>query len=219
VKEIDSQALGPLNKILGLAGAGAPLTELVDGEVLQSIDVGPVVRRGGTLAGTEGVFRIVLRTVHTAGEVRAVSWQPYQPGTTGIIAPYPHPVPDGFDFWLLTAHTSRVSGSGNLTRAALRITNIQQGFGIDSNGAAVVSTEVLTIAFWDALLGGTLGNSFGVNNLDDNPMKHIGLRIPRKGAVASPFVTFSCESSATVTIDCMMVCALLPSALGQDVQV
>ena len=217
-KTIRSDYLAPLDKSLGLAGAGdSPQTELLDGEVIQTIDVGTIVRRGGTLAGTEGIFRMVLRTVHTADEVLATSFQPYAAAPTGVIAPYPTPVPAGFDFWLLAAFLSRVSVGGTMTRSSLRITNIQQGFGIDDSAAAVVSTETLTVAFWDALLGGTLTNSFGTNNLDDLGMQKIGLRIPRKGAIASPFIVFSCDSADAVTIDCMMLCALLPSAFGQDV--
>jgi len=215
-KIIRSDYLSPLDKSLGLAGAGDSQTELADGEVVQTLDVGSIVRRGGTFAGTEGIFRMVLRTVHTGDSVESTSFQPYTPGATGVIAPYPAVVPDGFDFWLLAAFLSRVSVGGTMTRSSLRITNIQQGFGLDDSAAAVVSTETLTVAFWDSLLGGTLANSFGTNNLDDLGMQKIGLRIPRKGAIASPFIVFSCDSADAVTIDCMMLCQLLPSALGQD---
>jgi len=214
-KIVESQAFAPLNKTLGIGGSGDSETELLDGELVQTMEMGAIARRGRTIAGTEGLFRCVMRTVHTAAEVLTTSWQPYQPGATGTIAPYPNPVPDGFDVWLLGCSVERVSGNASISEAALRLTQVQQGFGIDDSAAAVVSTSVFTIAFWNSLELG-IEPAYGVISSRGWPWKPVKIRIPRKGAIASPFLVFGAESGGTLTVDCVMLIGIFPSALGQD---
>ena len=217
VKIIDSQALGDLNKSLGLTGKGAGETELLDGTVEQVIDIGATARRGGTLAGTQGIFRCVMRNIHAAAGDVFSSWQPYAAADPGIIAPFPSPLPDTFDFWLLGASIERISGSGVLNGAVLRLTNVQQGFGIDSAAAAVVSTAVFHIAFWDSLVG-TIDPPFGLTE-GGQPYVNINMRIPRKGAIASPFLSWGTDSDNTATYDLLLLCGVFPVGLGQDVAV
>ena len=59
MKKIDSQALDVLQKALGLSGPGSPITELTDGVVDQVLEVGGVIRRSRTQAGTEGIHAAV----------------------------------------------------------------------------------------------------------------------------------------------------------------
>lgn len=203
-----------MNKALGIAGSGDSQTELLDGTVDQVLDVGQIARRGGTLAGTEGIFRCILRNVHAgAGDIFS-SWQPYLPGETGLIAPYPTPVPDDLDVWLLGASVESVSGGGSLVGAALRLTQIQQGFGIDDSAAAVVSNSVFTVAWWNTHIGILAPPFMATQSLQ--PFKPINLRIPRKGAIASPFLSFGSQSDGINTFDCVMMMGLFPVALGQD---
>lgn len=213
-KIIDSQALGIVNKSLGLTGRGAAETELLDGTVDQVLDVGPIARRGGTLAGTEGVFRVVLRNIHAgAGDV-STSWQPYSSAAVGTFAPFPTPMPDNLDVWLLGASVQIVSGAGSLEHAALRLTNVQLGVGIDSAAAAIASTSVMTLAYWNTSLG-FLSPSFAATQ-SRLPYKALNIRIPRKGAVASPFVVFGSQSSGVNSIDAVLLVGVFPVALGQD---
>ena len=216
-KIINSSALEPANKALGIAGSGDSQTELLDATVDQVLDVGQIARRGGTLAGTEGVFRVVLRTNHTDVETVATSFQPYSPGT-GVVAPYPDPVPDGFDIWLLATSLERVSGGGSISAAELRLTNVQQGFGVDDAGVAVVSTSVFHLTFWDALEGG-MSPAFGNIVNQAKSFQKVGIRIPRKGAIASPFIVFSAASTGSVVIDALMLLGIFPVSLGQDIAV
>jgi len=217
-KLINSQALEPLNKVLGLAGSGDSQTELIDGTVDQVLDVAPVVRRGGTAAGTGGIFRIALRTVHGAANEKAVSFQPYQPGSVGVVAPYPNPVPDTFDFWILQASCERVSGAGDLVGAQIRLTQVIQGFGLQDNATAFTSTAVMQLAAFGPVNASTDVEFFPVLGTGEC-VARIGLRVPRKGVIASPFIVFDAVSDGIVTIDCVMLCALFPLALGQDVAV
>jgi len=213
-KIVDSQALEPANKALGIAGSGDSQTEFTDGTLDQVLDMAPIVRRGRTIASTGGLFRVVLRTVHTDIETLAVSWQPYESGT-GVIAPFPDPVPDTFDVWLLGASLERQSGAGNITNSVLKLTQVIQGFGIDDSAVAITSNAVFYLAFWDTIEG-SFAPGFG--NVPNNNFvwQHPGIRIPRKGAIASPFIVFEAISSATVSIDCTLLVGLFPVALGQD---
>lgn len=218
-KVITSVALEPLNKALGLAGAGDSQTELMDGTVDQVIDVGQISRRGGTLAGTGGVFRCVLRNIHTTSETVSSSWQPYLPAAAGVNAPYPSPVSDNFDVYLIGASLQRSSGAASMSVGALSLTNVLQGFGIDSAGAGIVSTSVFTIATWDDIITAMSPNF--ARTVKRLPYKTIGLRIPRKGAIASPFLSFTTVSGGATAgeFDCIMLMGIFPVALGQDIAV
>ena len=217
-KIINSQALEPANKALGIAGSGDSQTELLDGSVDQVLDVGQIARRGGTLAGTTGLFRMILRNRHGAAGVVGTSFQPYSPATTGLIAPYPTPVPDSFDFWLLGASIEVVAGAFTLLGADLKITQTIQGFGINEVTAAVVSNSVFTVANWDGLQTWAAPQPYALEG-GANPFQKINLRIPRKGVIASPFIVFNSESDGLVDFDCVMLCGLFPVALGQDIAV
>lgn len=219
-KIVSSQALEPANKALGIAGSGDSQTEFQDGTLDQVLDMSQIVRRGRTIAATEGIFRAILRTIHTDTECVATSWFPYTPGATGIIAPYPDPVPDTLDIWLLGASLERSSGAGNITNAVMKLTNITQGFGIDSLGVAVVDTTPFYIAFWDTIEGSIapgFGNVPGDNQVWDKPAG--GIRIPRKGVISSPGIVFEACSNASVEIDCTILFGIFPVALGQDASV
>jgi len=213
-KIISSTALEPINKALGIAGAGDSQTELSDGLVDQTLDVGQLARRGGTLAGTEGIFRIVLRNDHAGAGDLFTSFQPYSAGATGSIAPFPNVIPDKFDFWLLGA-SIETEGAGSLQFATLRLTNVQQGFGIDDSAAAVVSTAIFTLAYWNTSVK-VLAPFFAASQ-STLPYQKLNMRIPRKGAIASPFIAFSSQADGVSEIDCCLLCGVFPVALGQDV--
>lgn len=213
-KIVSSTALAPLNKALGLAGSGDSQTELQDGILDQVLDVGPIARRGGSVSTSEGIFRVTLRNVHAGAGVLDTSWQPYTPAAAGRAAPYPTVVPDTLDFYLLGVSIERVSGGGALNDAAVRVTNLLLGFGIDNSGAGVVPTSVLTVAAYNGL-NTAVTPVYGL--LDSKqPFQKPMIRIPRRGAVASPFIVFNSDSSGIATFDCVMLVGLFPIALGQD---
>jgi len=214
MKRIDSQALGILTKSLGLSGSGAQLTELTDGIVDQALSVNELIRRGRTLAGSEGIFTAIMRNVHTASEVLSTTVPPYVVPAGNTVAPWPSPIPRGFDVWLLSATVRQATGAGTLAAVLyLDYSIAQQGWGVTDSGGGITSAERIPLAFWDALA--TVSNEFGVlNQLGTNAK--IGIRIPRPMDLGDTNIVFVSSSSLTATFDCQLVLGLFPTGLGQD---
>jgi len=210
-KRIDSGALIELNKAMGLTGAGEPVTELADGEVFQTVNVNEIVRRSLTPGKTQGIYTGVMENVHTDAESLLTSVAPYNVGT-GVIAPYPDPMPDKFDIWLLSATVRLASGGGTLN-AMLTIVyaGVQQGWGVDDSGVAVVTADEYPLAFWNALVQES--RSFGIHAGISGVYQHIGLRIPRD---INTLLHFRSTSSITATFQCKMTFGQFPVSLGQD---
>ena len=213
MKQIDSDALGIINRALGITGAGAAITQLMDGSVSQVLDVTAAVRRGRTIQPMQGVFTAILRNVHGAANTLVTTWSPYA-GGTGTRPPWPDPVPTQFDVWLLQASTRQISGGGTF-RGALFINydGIQQGFGADDSGVAVVASFPHPIINWD----GTATNTHTIGIEDGKlPALPAAIRLPRANAPGTQLV-FSSTSSAIATFDVQLVVGLFPVTLGQDV--
>lgn len=211
VKKIDSQALGVLNKSLGLSGAGSPSTELTDGIVDQVLSVGEVVRRSRTQAGSEGLYSAILQNVHTDAEVLTVQINPYNIGT-GVIPPWPDPMPAGFDIWLMGASVRRVSGASTLTGALFyQWPSANQGWGVDDSGVAVVESAPMGLIHWDSLV--TLNTTSGRLQGSRGLWQSVGMRLPRGSNGSLRFVS---SSSVTATFDCQIILGVFPAALGQD---
>jgi len=210
VKKVDSQSLGIVNRALGLTGMGSPETEFLDGIVEQTLDVGPLIRRGRALADTSGIFTPTLRNIHTDSESLFTSVDPYAVGATAAIAPYPARVPESFDVWLLGASVRRVSGGGTINATlSLDVGTRNAGFGIDDSGVAVLSSESIRLAYWNSIV--TVGTAFALLQAL-GPHQRIGIRIPRNVSL----LRFDSFSSLTVTYDCQMIIGLFPIGLGQD---
>ncbi len=213
VKKVDSQALGIVNKALGLTGAGAPDTEFLDGVVDQVLPVGELIRRGRVLAGTDGIFTPTLRVNLSGAATDGTTVDPYRIGTTNRVAPYPAIVPNSLDVWLLGASVRQVSGTGTLNGVlSITVTTTQQGFGQDNAGLLVLVDQRIRLAFWDAI--GSDGSNFGILN-ELGTHKRLGIRLPR----STTEILFRVTSSATSSWDCQLVLGLFPVALGQDVVV
>lgn len=215
MKQIDSQALAIVNRALGLFGSGASLTEFLDGSVDQTLDIGDLVRRGRTVAKSQGIFMGLLRNIHGAANTQTSTFQPYL-GGTGTIAPYPEPMPPGFDIWVLAAYVRQLSGSGTFTGALMidpNTTNL--GWGVDQAGNAVSAAARMALIFWDSLV--TQTDTFALLE-DGQPWAKIGQRLFRlnRDDVA---LLFSSTSSAAATFDCFVMLGVFPVGLGQDVLV
>lgn len=213
MKKIDSDALGVLNKALGLTGSGSPITELADGIVDQALDVVPAIRRGRTQAGSEGIYTAIMQNVHPGADVLTTQVDPYEVGATARIAPYPDPMPAQFDIWLLSAAMRRVSGAGSLNGGTLSLQygSAQQGWGIDDSDVAVVESAPVHLAFWDAL--GSVGITFGILNGARGPFARLGIRLPRS---VNGNLIYRTESSAAATFQCQLQLGVFPTSLGQD---
>jgi len=215
VKTVDSQALGLVNRALGLTGAGAPLTEFLDGQVDQTLDIAALVRRGRTQAGTGGIYIGVMENVHGAADSQQSQIVPYNVAV-GAVAPYPSPMPPGFDVWILAATIDQVSGAGTLA-AALSLeplTDNLLGWGIDESGVAATGISTLPLAYWDSVV--TVGREFGLLGGVGQPWAHIGLRLPRP-PLSDVALDFDTTSSAIATFRCYILTGVFPIGLGQDV--
>jgi len=213
MKKMNSDALGILNKSLGLTGAGSRITELADGIVDQSIDIVPAVRRGRTLAKSGGIFTATLRNIHVGGTDELSQAFPYEVVPADVRPPYPSPMPAQFDIWLLGCSVTQISGTSTLSGALLILyPTAQIGWGEDSAGAPIVADALIPVAFWDSIrFAGAiaLGMSAGSGQL----YRAINLRLPRSTNLQLQFRT---RSNATSTYDCDMILGVFPVALGQD---
>lgn len=212
-KLIDSDALGLLDKALGLAGSGSRVTELTDGVVDQVLDVAPIVRRSRTQAGTQGLYTAILQNVHVAASERLSNVLPYQPGEAISRAPYPDPMPAQFDIWILNATLRRISGTGTITATLIvQYPATQQAWGVDNLGAAVVGAGLQPIAFWDSLRSPGSARIF-VNAATGHSNRRIGLRLPRSQGTQ---VNLRSTSSDVITVRCDLLLGVFPISLGQD---
>jgi len=213
VKEVDSDALGIVNKALGLTGRPSTGgTEFLDSVMFQGVDVTKMVRRGRTLANTQGLFYALIRNIHAVDSVVSTQVNPYNLAADGLRPPFPSPIPPEFDFWLLGAAINRISGSGTIAATLNLQYNLPVlGFGVDSAAAAETNTANIRLAFWDAFQ--TVSGTFGLLSGSAQPFKKIGLRLRRE---ATAILAFESDSSALMTVECQMLWGLFPVSLGQD---
>jgi len=210
VKVVDSDALGEVTKALGLTGKGAGITEFLDGQLDQTLDVAPIVRRGRTQAGSQGIYTAALRNVHAGAGNLSTAVNPFDI-TVGALPPYPAPMPAQFDVWLIGAGVQRVSGTGTLA-AGIFVRQgdaAGQGFGEDDSGVAVVSSRSTALAFWDSTV--TELTTFALQN-GSNPYQAINMRLRRPVTT----VTFSSTASALATFEATLLIGVFPLSLGQD---
>jgi len=212
VKVVSSDALGVVNKALGIAGQGARITEFPDGELVQVIDVTSPIRRGRTLAGTTGMFHAGFRNEHAGAGDLTNQIDVYNAGATVSVAPYPPVMPDYFDVWLLSAMLRRISGTGTIAATLGFQWGTGVAFGRADDGTLQLPSDQMVLAWWDGTA--TAINVFGTQN-DANPWQKIGIRIPRTagGAAQLFFIT---TASAASDWECEMLLGVFPVSLGQD---
>jgi len=213
MKKIDSDALGVLNKSLGLTGAGSPITELTDGIVDQSLDIVPAVRRGRTLAGSGGIFTAILKNTHAGADTQLSQAFPYEVVPADVRAPYPTPMPAQFDIWLLSAAVRQTDGASTVSAGLFILyPTAQIGWGEDEAGAPVVADALMNVAFWDSGRGvGAL--SIAIAGGSGQGLMVINTRLPRSPNLQ---LQFRSTSSAITTFHCDIILGVFPIALGQD---
>lgn len=212
-KAVDSDALGLINKALGLTGSGSAVTELTDGVVDQVLDVAPVVRRGRTQAGTGGLYSAVMRNSHAVADVQVTTANIYAlTSGVGRFAPWPDPMPPQFDIWLLYASARITAGGGTfLAQLGMDLALSQQGWGLDEAGDAVAQTGRIVFTNWE----GSIVNSPRVTGVirGGSTLANIGVRLPRS---PSTRLVFTSTSDQLATFICDLVLGVFPVTLGQD---
>jgi len=215
MKKIESGALQLANAALGLTGvSGLAQTEFEDSILGQQLDVTSIIRRGRTLGTTTGLVTMLIRNIHAVADTQLTAITPFVLGPTGLRGPMVSPIPKRFDLFLLNATLRQVSGSGTLSGALFvdfPFDNL--GFGIDSAGVAVVASDDVCVAFWDAVTTETL--EFGLLQ-QGGVIAQINMRLPTNPLTR---IVFSTTSSAAATFDVNMRLGLFPITLGQDIAV
>lgn len=213
-KEVDSGALRTINRVLGIAGATSPGTELETEQIVQTLDLNPYVRRGRVVGNLSGWYMGLLQNVHVAAGDLDSLIDPYEPGDSAI-APYPASVPRGWDVWVLGICLDRSTGAGTLAGAVVGLNPLgrSQGWGQNNSGAGVGSTPNMPIARFvsvNADAAGTL--AIGVSG-NGSTYVETRLRVPR-GATLTLDTT---AAGASATFRALFFCGVFPEGLGQDV--
>ena len=209
---LKSQALGILNKAIGLSGGSGVggETQLDDDNVSQVLATNDIIRRSLTLAGSDGIFLAITQNTHGAGSSTQIEVNRPQ----GLAhAPYPAIIPDGLEVWVLGVCGFLVSGTAsNFTDCTchIQMPSVSQGMSSNQSGAQLgaVSTN-LPIAFFDNIQAG----SFDAAQLEDGGLYYpIKIRV-RRGSV----IQFRSNATNAVVVQMNWLCGLFPIGLGQDV--
>jgi hypothetical protein len=212
---LKSQALGILNKAIGLSGGSGVggETQLDDDNVSQVLATNDIIRRSLTLAGSDGIFLAITQNTHGAGSSTQTSQIEVNRPQGLAHAPYPAIIPDGLEVWVLGVCGFLVSGtSSNFTDCTchIQMPSVSQGMSSNQSGAQLgaVSTN-LPIAFFDNIQAG----SFDAAQLEDGGLYYpIKIRV-RRGSV----IQFRSNATNAVVVQMNWLCGLFPIGLGQDV--
>ena len=216
---MDSGALALLNRAFALAGQPSGQTTLLDGEVTQVVDVGPIARR--SLAPQGGLFYTTVTINHTFAGHLAASFNPYDPkhGTPGSLSHngYPVEVPSGFEVWVIQAAAITNDATDFLSLAlSLNLAPRLQGISIYNTAGTISSpTPVETyfpLALWDGVATVKTGVYY-LTNPDGLFITRLNQRV-RRGTLLD--VISQSDTSGTVANTLVISMGLFPVCLGQD---
>ena len=107
MRQIDTDALRLVSSSLGIGNpSGATAATDFDDDLLQQVlNVGGLISRGRTPFPSSGIFGANIANVHGAANELSTDFNPYRISASGLTAqsPWPDPVPDDMDVWLLGA--------------------------------------------------------------------------------------------------------------------
>lgn len=215
---VDSQSLALVSRVLGISRQGQE-TDLLDSQVVQTLDVSPASRRALDPSTKAGLFTARVEHIHAAAGDLAVAPQARAPGSFRD-PPMPATLPTAFDLWLLSITLLRTSGAGTLTQATveLNLPASMQGWGLTSAAAKVAQTAaVIPIAHWDTLIVQSGGAAFG-QTTDGRIFVRPHLRIPDSGSGATNATlgTHSTVAGAAATLAFIFTLQVVPVTTGQD---
>lgn len=203
-KRVDSQALGIVDRTLGLAGKGSPVTELEDGQLVQTFDTVPAIRRGRTVADSSGMFSASIQNVHVGASDVSETLDLYNL-TSGIDAtpPFPGPVPRGFDLWVVNSTMLKSAND-----AAEVIALMQLPFTRSIN---IIGAQNHALAFYQdhVFVNGQryMFQAASTGTWAQNQPR----RIPR-GAL----LRLDSTAAASLTVSWVILIGMFPEAIGQD---
>ena len=211
-KRIDSQALAVANRALGLTGAGSPVTELADGVVDQVLSVNEIARRSRTLNQQfGGIFTAILRNNHAGIGSLTATLNPFNLPVGLVFPPFPTPIPESFDLWLLACNVSIVGAGTHTSALFINYPAANVGFSITNAGgqvAAAVTSQA--VAFFDTVV---TENVIFATTAQGQPQVWLGMRLPRDPLTQ---LVFASTASLAQTFDMRLMLGLFPVGLGQD---
>lgn len=206
-QEVDSAALHRVAKTLQLSTPGQEQTLFIDERLEQTLDVAPIIRRGLTLANTEGLYSGNLRNTHTGSAAVVVTTLDPWSLAGAETPPFPAEIPTNLDLWLLGFSAKNVSGAGNLDSAFFDLANPSTNRAFGTGGSLVLAGYTGEFACAGANLLISHGNSL------QNMYWMQGLRIIRNATFR--FHTLNVGATSPI-YDLDVYMGLFPSALGQD---
>lgn len=207
-QDVDSAALSWVAKALRLSTHGSQRTIFIDERLEQTLDIGPLVRRGLTHGAAEGLYSANIRNTHSGAEGNVATV--VDPWELGIAAkqPFPTPIPAVLDLWLIGFNAINVSTPAVFDSAFfdLAMPVVAQAFG--------TATTNVTVAGWggEKTLAGTV-HLIVHSNSPQLIFTRPAIRVPR--AATFRFHTRNVGATAPV-YQLNMLLGLFPAALGQD---
>ena len=216
---MDSGALALLNRAFALAGQPSGQTTLLDADVTQTVDVGPIARR--SLAPQGGLFYATVTITHVTPGGLGSSFNPYEPkhATPGSLAHngWPTVVPAGFDVWLIEAVATTNDATDFLSLSLdMALPGNVQGIRLVNAGGTRSSPapteQAFPLAFWDGVVTAKAGITY-LTNPDGLFITRLNQRV-RRGTSCS--ILSVSASSGTVSNTLVVSMGLFPVCLGQD---
>jgi hypothetical protein len=230
MRPVDTDVLREVQKALGIRLHGN--AEFDDGVLQQVLDAGPLIRRGGTIFPSDGIYGLTFELDFDGinPQTQSVVWNPYDSeytaaSTTGLTKGdfWPPVMPDNLDAWIIgpLSLLFASAGGGNAfvnagDGARAYITSSTRNRGI-FYPATSIQTTIIPVAFWDTeFLSASSRFAFvGSNEATLTQMQGVAYRL-RPGDT----FRYSCKVADAITdfgiIQMHARVGLFPSGLGQD---
>lgn len=208
MQEVDSQVLQDVTSTLQLSTRGAQITEFDDAVLQQVLDVMPIVRRGGTRVGTDGVYGLTVTQAHAGAGSLTTDIDPYAltPGTN-VVGTWPSAAEiDNYDIWLLGPLSVAFSVVANFAFGGvfLRFPAARMS-GIDT---AAANTNLILGAFDTANATLFVGEEIGTGKI----ALSVAQRVPRGTLLR--FISAAQVGAVDINFNAML--GVFPKGLGQD---
>lgn len=200
MQRIDDQVLQSVSKALRLPLSGAaPLTFFDDGHLQQVLDVTGLLRRGGVLGPTGGLWACGLTNTHAIADTQSQNFDPFAVATP--LNGFPSPIPDFLDLWIITPLITLNADVAGTAFFGVQWPASRVGFGISSH------SEPLVVISGSAVIAGTrIGTPTTAG-----PVTARAYRVPR-GAT----LRFDSTSTGAGAMVARFIVGLFPIGLGQD---
>lgn len=214
-RDIDSGALGPVQKQLGYSGSAGQFTDFDENDLLQSFEVNSAVRRGRADVATGGWFYGRLDNRHIGNDTVFSFIDPYAPGANAL-GTWPQEVPQDFDVWIGHIWAFGDTAAGNFAEAlcSLGLPARMQAMGADESQNPLAATSMgMTLGYWDTQQDISTVEALQ-NSKTDQVIYAPKMRLPR--GVAIQFMSRLGGAGGDV-FSLGFELGLFPIGMGQDV--